>query len=139
MCIRDRAPAVDYIHDHYQSAIPLEDCAALCQMSKYHFIRQFTALTGSSPHAYQTLLRLQKAQELLADSTLNISEVAAVVGYNNPLYFSRKMCIRDRAKGSPCRIKAVYRFFRMLARSSVSSSIGYAIRLWNSPGSASKS
>ena len=94
------APAVDYIHDHYQSAIPLEDCAALCQMSKYHFIRQFTALTGSSPQAYQTLLRLQKAQELLAYSTLNISEVAAVVGYNNPLYFSR---IFKKYVGSPPR------------------------------------
>ena len=69
-------------------------------MSKYHFIRQFTALTGSSPHAYQTLLRLQKAQELLADSTLNISEVAAVVGYNNPLYFSR---IFKKYVGSPPR------------------------------------
>lgn len=83
------APAVDYIHDHYQSDIPLEDCAALCRMSKYHFIRQFTSLTGRSPHAYQTLLRLQKARELLTDSTLNISQVAEVVGYENPLYFSR--------------------------------------------------
>ena len=71
------APAVDYLHDHFQTEISLEECARLCQMSKYHFIRQFTALTGTPPHAYQTELRLQRARDLLADSTLNVSEVAA--------------------------------------------------------------
>ena len=83
------APAVDYFHDHFQAEIPLDDAARLCRMSKYHFIRQFTAAVGSSPHAYQTLLRIQRARELLTDSTLNISEVAEAVGYENPLYFSR--------------------------------------------------
>ncbi len=83
------APAVDYFHDHFQTEISLDDAALLCRMSKYHFIRQFTTATGSSPHAYQTLLRMQRARELLTDSTLNVSEVAEAVGYENPLYFSR--------------------------------------------------
>ena len=32
---------------------------------------------------------MDKARELLLDSSLNINEIANVVGYNNSLYFSR--------------------------------------------------
>jgi transcriptional regulator GlxA family with amidase domain len=48
-----------------------------------------TALTGLSISRYLRALRLRKAQELLADSSLNIAEVAYAVGFEDPKYFSR--------------------------------------------------
>jgi transcriptional regulator GlxA family with amidase domain len=48
-----------------------------------------TALTGLSLSRYLRAMRLRKAQELLTDSGLNVSEVAYAVGFEDPKYFSR--------------------------------------------------
>ena len=38
---------------------------------------------------YITLLRLQKACSLLNDVDKSINEISSIVGYSDPLYFSR--------------------------------------------------
>ena len=65
---------------------------AICQlmgMSRTTLHKKMTALTGLSISRYLRALRLQKARELLADSTLNVAEVAYAVGFEDPKYFSR--------------------------------------------------
>ena len=44
---------------------------------------------GISPAQYILSLRIMNAQNLLERGVYNIREVAEVVGYENPLYFSR--------------------------------------------------
>ena len=42
-----------------------------------------------SPMQYITAVRLNNAVNLLENTDYNIAEVAAMTGYENPLYFSR--------------------------------------------------
>jgi signal transduction histidine kinase/DNA-binding response OmpR family regulator/ligand-binding sensor domain-containing protein len=61
----------------------------LMGMSRNSLYRKTMALTGMSLIPYLRTLRLQKAEKLLSDSGLSISEVAYAVGFDNPRYFSR--------------------------------------------------
>lgn len=64
----------------------------LCQsmaMSRTQVHRKLKALTNTSTTHFVRSIRLLKARELLATSTLNISEIAYEVGFNDPSYFHR--------------------------------------------------
>ena len=58
-------------------------------LSRPQFYRKIKSITGQSPSIYIRNLRLQKAQELLKNTQLNISEVAYAVGFKDLSYFSR--------------------------------------------------
>lgn len=58
-------------------------------MSRTQLHNKIKALTGLSTSIYWRNFRLQKAHELLKDNSLNISEVAYSVGFDDPKYFSR--------------------------------------------------
>ena len=58
-------------------------------MSISWFIRTFKHYNKVTPMQYILSIRMTNAQSLLETSTYNISEIAAFVGYDNPLYFSR--------------------------------------------------
>src|SRR5699024_6856393 len=45
--------------------------------------------TGLSPHEFIIQARLNRAQQLLADTATDVAAVAAQVGYDDPAYFSR--------------------------------------------------
>lgn len=53
------------------------------------FIRSFKQYTGITPMQYIISIRLSNAQRLLESTQYNVTEVASIVGYDNPLYFSR--------------------------------------------------
>lgn len=59
----------------------------------YDYLRKlFKSEMGMTPHAYLTGLRMQMAEKLLCSSQnteQNISQIAYVCGYAEPLYFSR--------------------------------------------------
>lgn len=64
----------------------------LCQeigMSRSQLFRKMKALAAISPSEYIRTFRLERARELLANSELNVSEVAWRVGYRDPSYFSK--------------------------------------------------
>jgi len=65
----------------------LDDYAAMCRMSKFHFLRVFRSLTGVSPIEYRNRLRLEHAKELLLETNLSVSEIGTAVGYASPSYF----------------------------------------------------
>lgn len=86
---RDIEAVLEHMHNAYNMHWTVEDFAGLCNLSVYYFIHRFKAYTGVSPIQYLTGIRINKAKELLSDSSLSVSEIAYVVGYENPLYFSR--------------------------------------------------
>jgi len=51
--------------------------------------RAFQSEFGCSPGDYLTRYRIQRARELLRHSALPIGAVAASVGFQDPLYYSR--------------------------------------------------
>ena len=58
-------------------------------MSTTWFIRNFKQQVGTSPVQYILSLRMVNAQSLLEQTNYSVGEIAAIVGYDNPLYFSR--------------------------------------------------
>lgn len=81
--------AVRYFHENYHLPIRIEEYAASHHMSVSWFIRNFKEYTGSTPAQYILSLRIANAQALLENTSYNVTEIAAIVGYDNPLYFSR--------------------------------------------------
>ena len=58
-------------------------------MSTSWFIRNFKQYTGTSPMQYILAIRIHNAEVLLQNEHYNITEISNIVGYDNPLYFSR--------------------------------------------------
>ena len=81
--------AVRYFHENYHKPISIEGYAASHHMSVSWFIRSFKEYTDSTPTQYILSLRISNAQALLESTTYNITEISSIVGYDNPLYFSR--------------------------------------------------
>ena len=73
----------DFALDEYLHSLPFN----------YDYLRKlFKSEMGVTPHAYLTDMRMQTAQKLLCSidgSGNNISKIAQMCGYSEPLYFSR--------------------------------------------------
>lgn len=80
---------LEIMHSNYHIKWSIDDFARQCNMSTYWFIHSFKEYTGMSPLEYLIKIRIDKARELLLDSSLSIKEIASVTGYDNALYFSR--------------------------------------------------
>ena len=78
-----------YISQHLGQQIAVEDLATLVNCSKFHFLREFKKITGSTPYQYLLLKRLQQAKHLLTTSAPNITEVALSLGFNDQSHFTR--------------------------------------------------
>ncbi len=81
--------AVELMHAHMDRDLPLEELAAAAYLSPFHFARLFKKLAGTSPHAYLAALRVERAQSLLAETDISISEVSRRVGYSSPSHFTK--------------------------------------------------
>lgn len=80
---------VQMIHQDFGNNHTVEDYAEMCNVSIGWFIRSFKDFTGYTPQQYVMRVRINKAKELLAYSAYNVGEIGTIVGYENPLYFSR--------------------------------------------------
>lgn len=81
--------AFHHFNDNYNRDISIEDYAEEHHMSTAWFIKRFKQYTGMSPKEYIVSVRMSNAQTLLEQTSYTISEIASIVGYDNPLYFSR--------------------------------------------------
>lgn len=81
--------ALIYFNEHYNEDISIEEYAASRHMSTSWFIRNFKKYTGSTPMQYILSIRISNAESLLETTEYNVSEISGIVGYENPLYFSR--------------------------------------------------
>jgi AraC family transcriptional regulator len=87
---RGRLRAVaEYIEEHLDAGLTLEQMAAPARLSAYHFARQFKAATGLPPYQYVILCRVERAKQLLqAGTDLSLAEVAAQAGFSDQSQFS---------------------------------------------------
>ena len=81
--------ALEYFHRHYMENISIADYARSRGMSVSWFLRCFKQHTRQSPMQYITALRINNAINLLENTSCNVTQIASLVGYENPLYFSR--------------------------------------------------
>ncbi|HYF49843.1 MAG TPA: helix-turn-helix transcriptional regulator [Planctomycetota bacterium] len=67
----------------------LADLAHSAGVAPTHAGELFRKEFGIRPVEFRTQIRLEKARDMLATTTLNIKEVARKCGYPDPLYFSK--------------------------------------------------
>lgn len=72
-----------------KNKMSVEKMAAKAGYSAEHFSRVFKKLTGLTPSAYLTSMRIAAAAEQLLDKNLSIAEVAENAGFDDVNYFSR--------------------------------------------------
>ena len=81
--------ARQYFHEHYNEPINIEEYAQSRHTSISLFMRNFKKVYGVSPKQYILNIRMNNAQNLLESTDYTVAEIAAIVGYDNALYFSR--------------------------------------------------
>lgn len=81
---------IDFIGQHLDEEISLNQLSSVSCLSKFHFHRLFTAFTGLSLHQYIKWLRLKRAaHQLLVDKEQSIINIAINAGFESHEAFSR--------------------------------------------------
>jgi AraC family transcriptional regulator len=78
----------DYINENLREDLTLNRLAATLAMSPFHFAHAFRQATGLAPHRFLLQRRIERAQILLRESELSITEIAHQIGYSNQSSFS---------------------------------------------------
>jgi len=81
---------VDYVMDHYQGTITVQEVAQRINMSETHFSRYFRKATGLRFIAFLNRIRIQRACELLSYYDEQITAISYAVGYNTLANFNRQ-------------------------------------------------
>lgn len=79
----------NYITEHISEDITVDKLASVAGFSKFHFSRIFKEMAGMSCHEYLIQRRLEMAEQLLADPSISITDVAMRSGFNSISTFSR--------------------------------------------------
>ena len=72
--------ARDFMDGHYAEPLDLDDIARRAHASKAHFVREFRATFGETPHQYLLTRRIERAKHLLHTTQLSVTEVCLAVG-----------------------------------------------------------
>ena len=78
-----------YLREHFRGGVSIDALARRVAMSPRNFIRRFKAATGRLPGAYQQLLRVAAAKELLESHEMAVQTVCAQVGYEDVASFRK--------------------------------------------------
>ena len=81
--------ALNYVEQHFQNDITVEDIAAVCGLNRTYFSKIFKEALGKTPQEFFINYRMLKAVELLKLTDLSIGDIGLAVGYANLLHFSR--------------------------------------------------
>lgn len=89
----DLPPALRRVLGHVEQnlAAPLqvERLAALAEMSRAHFVRQFTAALGLPPSQWVLERRIERIERLLVATDMSIAAIARATGFAGPNYLAK--------------------------------------------------
>jgi AraC family transcriptional regulator of arabinose operon len=80
---------IEELEARLHDKISFEDLAAQVGLSPSRLARLFKAATGQSAGAYLQTLRMTRAHQLLARTSLSVREIMAQVGITDPSRFAR--------------------------------------------------
>ena len=78
----------EFIDKNYKKNIKLEDIADELYINKYYLSHVFKEQMQISPINYLINRRIGEAKNLLVSTELKIGEIARIMGYDNPNYFT---------------------------------------------------
>jgi AraC-like DNA-binding protein len=79
----------EYVKAHLDDSVDLSMLAGVAGLSVHHFARQFKQTVGSTPHHYLTQKRVERAQQMLAQTDLSLSEIAYAAGFSDQSHLAR--------------------------------------------------
>ena len=99
-------PVLQYITQHINQNIQIEDLASLMHINKIYFTSLFSQTFSTPPLKFILEKRMLLAQELLMTTSLSVREISEQLGYDNEYYFSTTF---KRVVGiSPMKWKKLY-------------------------------
>jgi YesN/AraC family two-component response regulator len=81
--------ALDYIRNNYMRKISLEDVASYVYLSPSYFSKIFKDETGTNFVTFLNDYRVRVSKRLLMDDSIELVELASLVGYEDQSYFSK--------------------------------------------------
>ena len=87
--ILNLSEVISYIETNYQHNISIAELAKKASLSEITLYRMFKKAFNMSPVNYIISVRIARAQEMLSNDKLNISEIASETGFSDSNYFSR--------------------------------------------------
>jgi AraC-like DNA-binding protein len=81
--------AKEYIREHQAEKISLGNVAKAVNMSAFYFCKMFKKAAGINFTDYLTRVRIERAQNLLLNPNLRISEIGFEVGFQSLTHFNR--------------------------------------------------
>lgn len=76
------------LSEYAEHQLSVKNIAENVAISPFHFIRQFEAMFGMTPHQYRIQTRLDHAKVLLAKGDLSVTEVCMEIGFSSLGSFS---------------------------------------------------
>lgn len=86
---RRLAPSLDYMQAHLDQPITISKLSVMVGLSQSSFFELFRKVTNDTPLQWFIRARMRRACELLERTNLPVKQIADLVGYEDPLYFSR--------------------------------------------------
>jgi len=80
---------LQYIAEHYDERLTIDEVSDICGYSSSHFMRWFKEMTGTGFNGYLIEYRLDKAAQELRSTALSVLEVAEKNGFDNLSNFNR--------------------------------------------------
>ena len=81
--------SIEYIENNLDNPLLIEDIADVAYMSKFHFQRMFSMLTGYTVGEYIRNRRITVAAQELVNSKSKVIDVAMKYGYESPESFTK--------------------------------------------------
>jgi len=81
---------VNYIHQYPARRHKIDELAQRANYSAGYFGKKFKELYGQSVESYIIKVRMERADYLLKQSSMNVAEVADALGYPDVYFFSRQ-------------------------------------------------
>jgi transcriptional regulator of acetoin/glycerol metabolism/AraC-like DNA-binding protein len=79
----------EHMEAHLSESMDLTELAAVAGLSIHHFARGFKQSVGVAPHHYLVQRRVERAQDMLANTDLSLSEIAYAMGFSDQSHMAR--------------------------------------------------
>jgi len=85
-----RERVATYVARELEQTFSIADLARVCNISTSSFTRAFRVTHGTTPRQWVIARRVQRAQALMRDSSMNLLEVALACGFTEQSHFTRQ-------------------------------------------------
>jgi YesN/AraC family two-component response regulator len=91
---------MQYLESHISDQdLKIEDMADAVNLGRTVFYGKIKSIVGMAPFDFLRHIRMQRAEDLISRSQMNISEVAYAVGFTDPKYFTK--CFKKETGMTP--------------------------------------